>query len=332
MLKTAFAPHLNRHVKFGRKAPRIPHTKLRASKLIDLAQLEVPDTTNFRNGPGQPVLRNVYGNDELGDCVPAWLAHFLGLVTGAAGNAYIATLEQVVAMYSAIGGYVPGKPETDQGCDEDTAISFVEQTGWPNGTKALGAIAVDATNPKEIHAVNWLFEGTMFGVCLPAEWISPFPTSDGAIWDVAGPAVPDNGHCFGGVDNDPRGLLIDSWGLFLLITFAAIAKYAVSSAGGQLFAILTPDQVAKGMIKAPNGVDWGTIVASFNARGGHVPMPQPPAPPAPQPVTPGGPITLAGAQQLVEHGICGAPSFGPFVTKDAATAAANASLAHGWPK
>jgi hypothetical protein len=332
-MHSVFAPHLNKNIKLGgRKAPRIPHTKLKASKVIDVPSLVVPDTTSFRNS-APTVLRNVYGNDELGDCVPAWLGHFLGLVTANAGDPFTPTLDQVIAMYSAIGGYKPGDPSTDQGCDEDTAISYVEQTGWPNGTKALGAISVDATNAAEVHAVNWLFEGTMFGVGLPEAWISPFPSSDGVVWDVAGDPVPENGHCFGGVDNDPRGLVVDSWGLFLIVTFGAIAKYAVSNSGGQLFAILTPDQLAKGMAKAPNGVDWATIIQSFDARGGSVPMvtppaPLPPAPPAPMP--PPGPApstpTLQQAEAAVAHGIGSVAGFGPYIQRNSAQHAAQAAL------
>jgi hypothetical protein len=300
MLKTIYDPARDHFFKLGRRAPRVPHPKLKASRVLDLGKIAVPTTTNFR-AKANTSLRRLFKNDELGDCVCAWIAHYLGLVTGAAGAEYICTDDQVLKLYEAIGGYVPGDSSTDNGCDEDTAINYIETVGFPNGTKLLGAIAVDATNPAEIHACNFVFEGLTFAVGLADQWISPFPAGDGFVWDKA-PPNPQNGHSYGALDNDPRGVVVGTWGLEGIETFDAIAETAGPGTGGQLLALLTPDQLARGMTKAPNGVDWATIISFFNARGGNIPVPTPAPNPAPSPAPAKGP-TLAQAKAAIRDAI-----------------------------
>ena len=56
-----------------------------------------------------------------------------------------------------------------------------------------------------------------------------FRLQPGFVWDVAGPANPDNGHCFVGVGYTDIGVVIDSWGMLGTITWAAIAAYATTT-------------------------------------------------------------------------------------------------------
>src|SRR6185312_8679098 len=213
-LKTAYAPHLKRNVKFGRRQPRVPSPKLKASSFINLAAISVPSSTNYR-AKASASLRNIYGNDQLGDCVPAGCNHVAGLANANAGAPFVPTLAEVIADYEAIGVYVPGDESTDNGCDEDTAMAYYQQHGWANGTKAAGVISVDPTNDAEVRACLYLFENLIFGVGLPDAWISPFPSKDGFVWDVStASANPENGHCFVAVDLDTSSLVIDTWALY----------------------------------------------------------------------------------------------------------------------
>jgi hypothetical protein len=70
-------------------------------------------------------LAQVYANDSLGDCVIADIAHVVGVFTGGAGpEPFIYTRDQIITIYSAIGGYNPADPSTDQRCDEQTALNY----------------------------------------------------------------------------------------------------------------------------------------------------------------------------------------------------------------
>jgi hypothetical protein len=340
-LKRAFAPHLKHHVVFGRRRPKQLRQltgKLKAKDFLKLDAIDVPASTNYRPA-ADAVLREMYGNDELGDCVPAGFAHVLGVETGNAGKLYTETLKQVISDYSAIGGYKPGHPETDAGCDEETALAFYCQHGFANGSRAAGWLALDPNNPKQIAAAMYLFENLIFGVGLPEAWISPFPETDGFVWDAAGDSIPENGHCFVGVDLVPNGIVIDTWAIEGVVTWKAIAKYCSGNQGGQLFVLITPDQIDKAKAKAPNGLDWAALVSAFDAMGGKVPVPAPqppplPVPPSPPP-TPPAPapavtVTLAQAQQWAVDEIrrCRVPS----MSKATAERLAKEGLAAHWPR
>jgi hypothetical protein len=207
----------------------------------------------------------MYLNDQLGDCVIAGMAHLVGVFTGNAGQVPDQfTADQITGMYSAIGGYVPGDPSTDQGCDERTAMAYWQSQGAPAGSNQIaGWVSIDGTNIQRVKTALWLFENLLFGVELPDRWVNPAPEAPGFTWDVAGPTVEDNGHCFVGVGYDDRGVLIDTWGMLGTITYQAIAAYATAGGSGELYSVLTPAIVAKATAKAPNGYDWAALQADF---------------------------------------------------------------------
>jgi hypothetical protein len=308
-------------MKFGRRRPMPGAPKFRLKNYLRAALPTAPTSVDYTS-PAASVLANVYKNDVLGDCVVAGAYHVVGVESGNAGDLFTATDAQILADYSAIGGYVPGQPSTDQGCDEQTALNYWTSTGFANGTKLLGYLAVDPSNLPEVQAACWLFENLYFGVELPNAWINPFPSSSGFTWDAAGEPVPENGHCFIGAGYSTSGVIIDTWGMLGTLTWAAVQKYCAQSAGGALYVMLSPDQLAKGSAKAPNGVAWADLLSDFDSIGGHVPVP------VPAPAPPTGPATLANAQAWAAAGInAGAP----LQTRDQAIAAANAALAKGWP-
>ena len=259
-------------MKFGRRAPAADHPRLkhpchRAMAKYALGSLVVPPSADYI-APAASVLGNIYGNDLLGDCVIAGGYHLVGTATGNAGDLFTATQDQIIADYSAIGGYVPGDDSTDQGCDELTALSYWQEHGFANGTHLVGSLLIDASNQTEVQMAIWLFEGASMCASLPDAWISPMPSGNDFVWDVAGDPNPDHGHCVAAVGYHPGGVTIDSWALFGTVTWAALAKYFTMTANGSLFVWLTPDILAKGQAKAPTGFDWATLLQDFSAMGG----------------------------------------------------------------
>jgi hypothetical protein len=219
-----------------------------------------PDSVDYSQA-ALACLGNVYDNDTLGDCVIAGAYHVIGVATGnASGSPFIATNDQIVADYSAIGGYVPGQPGTDQGCDEQAAIAYWSSTGFADGSKLAGSAGVDGSNQEQCKQALNLFENLYFGMELPDEWITPFPSSPGFVWDVAGDPNPSNGHCVMACGYDADGVTICTWGMLGKLTWGAIAKYAVPANGGELYTLLTPDLLAAGQQAAPNGMAWGDLV------------------------------------------------------------------------
>lgn len=335
-MKELFAPHLGRPVRLGRKRPVAPTPRPKLARYLAGHAVPVtPPAACDYSAKASPVLLDVMGNDELGDCVIAGAYHLVGVWTGNAGPLFHATRKQILADYSAIGGYVPGDPSTDQGCDEDVAINYWRTRGFADGTKLAGGIHVDPTNRLEVQAALYLFENLFFGFELPDAWVDPFPVAAGFVWDMEGPPVPENGHCVVGVGYNAEGVIISTWGMLGIITWAALAKYGAASAGGAAYALLSPDQVLKGAARAPNGFAWEDLIRDFDALGGTVPVPAPtpeppsPEPPAPGPVPPPPAVTLDMAQEWVRTALAHA---NPLLTRAHAEKVALHALAAHWPK
>ena len=216
-----------------------------------------------------PALDQMYLNDQLGDCVIACMAHIEGVFIGnSGGGKQTIPASEILALYSAIGGYVPGDPSTDNGCDEQTALNYWQQKGLAGGKNKIKAwLSVDGSNPVEVRTALWLFENLMFGMELPDAWITPFPSEHGFVWDVAGAANPDNGHCVAGVGYKPSGIEISTWGMLGTITNAAIAEYATGGTQGELYTVLSQDAISKATLKAPNGFDFSQLLADLDSMG-----------------------------------------------------------------
>lgn len=287
-LKEVFATHLGHVVKLGGRKPSDPARKhLKLAHYLKAAALPAPPATCDYSAKAVS-LQNIYMNDQLGDCVIAGGYHVTGVETGNAGDGFVATDAQIVSDYSAIAGYVPGNPATDNGTDLPTAMDWWSKNQFADGTKLTAYVAVDATNQTEVMQALFLFEHVYIGMALPDAWVNPFPSGNGFVWDD-GPPDPNNGHCVMAVGYNAQGLQIDSWGLIGTLTWAAVAHLCSAAGQGELFVMLTPDQLAKGQSVAPNGVAWADLVADFDAMGGNVPAPAP----APQPVPPPAPVPPA---------------------------------------
>lgn len=205
-----------------------------------------------------------------GNCVPAGMFHIEGILTAnGGGRPFIPSMDQVWALYSAIEG-PPGYPAIDNGCDEVTALNLWQQSGLLSTNprhKIAGWLAIDGNNQAECRTALWLFENLLFGFELPDAWVNPMPSASGFTWDVAGDPDPNNGHCVVATAYTPSDLRIATWGMWGLLTNAAVAKYTAGSAGGELYCILSADGLVKGSQKCPAGIDWAQMQQDFSAIG-----------------------------------------------------------------
>lgn len=328
-MKQVFAPHLGRHVTFGRRRPLVtaeshPHLFKSASKYALASTLPAaPAKVDFYSA-ARAALGDVLGNDSLGDCTAAGACHLVESITANAGAPVALSREQAIAFYAQSCGYVPGNPATDQGGDEIAVLTSWRDKGLDGkGAHAIkGWLSVDPSNPALIATCNWLFGGLYFGVELPLSWTSPMPSGDGFVWDADKPDM-EQGHCFVGVGSDARGIQIDTWGLIGTITYAAIARLCMPGSYGNLFAVLTDEIISKARGLAPSGFDWEQLVADFDDEGGSVPLP----PPAPRPA-PTSPPSCAEAQAAVSSALAAGH---PLMTREQAMATAASALAPLWP-
>lgn len=326
-MKTVHAPHLGQSVVLGgRKRPVTSGLAPRLSALLRASDLPTPpDTTALWTPVADVAMRNIYLNNVRGCCVIAGRYHRLGQITAnGCGKPFIATDQQIISDYTDIGNFNPADPDhTDNGCDMETAANYGVSHGYADGSRDAGWITVDAADWNLVKLAFWLFENADLGMELPAQWLSNFPDKDGVVWDVAGDPDPSNGHNVAGGDVDTDGLWIDTWGLKLKLTKTALAKYAARSGNGELIIHVNQGQLIKGMLKAPNGVDWIRLLGYFDELGGHATI-MPPVISLPEPT---GPVTLGEAEGWMELAF---KSGGLLMTRAHAQALAIAAMKQRW--
>lgn len=153
-------------------------------------------------------------------------------------------------------GFDPTNPATDRGGDLQATLAFIKAHGlYPDGRgKVASWCAVDAAKPALIRAALDAFGSLYTGCCLAPEWMQG--PHEGFVWDVTG-SVPDPamGHCTAWFDYNAVGVIVNSWGLFGQITWAAIAKHWGKSAGGEIYAVFSTDWLNKATQAAPSGLN-----------------------------------------------------------------------------
>jgi hypothetical protein len=267
--------------KLGRYRPVARGRRLSLKNYLKKVGIPVAPPSEDYSAPAKVELDNIYLNDQLGDCVIAAGYHIVGVATANSGAAFDASKPQIIADYSAIGGYNPSAPPdangnnpTDQGCDEVTAMNYWCEKGFANKTVGAGWIEIDATNQQELEQALYLFEHVLLTLELPDAYYGPngqnAPTASGFTWDVAGSSDPDDGHAIMGMGYTATGIKIDTWAMLGSMTWAAVAKYCIAPAGGA-YVMLTPDVIVRATQKAPSGVDWNSLVDDLNSLGANIP-------------------------------------------------------------
>ena len=220
-----------------------------------------------------PALSNIDGNGTYGDCVCAWIIHMVCAITAAAGNPVVLGEADALALYTAVTGFNPSDPSTDQGTDPIAALQYVQQNGIDGkGThKIAGWLTVDASNPVLIRQMLDLFgPALMMWLCLPDSYMHAAASGPGFTWQKDTPDA-NNGHCIGSVGYVPGKLVIDTWGdMPGYIEDDAVASECTDVAGGGLVIVLTKEILSAATQKSPTGLDWTGILQVFDGLGGSV--------------------------------------------------------------
>lgn len=231
-----------------------------AARYFDLANLPpVPDAFAF-SPLGGSTMTDILGNDVLGDCTAAGVAHLIALLTGGGGAPVTITTAQTVAFYSLSTGYVDGDPSTDNGGDEVTVLTTWRDKGFDGkGLHAIaGFVQVDASNAALLKACMFLFGNLYFGLELPDTY-SEAPNS---VWGPGTPD-PDKGHCIVGTGATLTGININTWGEPDEFTYPGIADLCSDANGGMVFSVLSKEWISAASQKSPGMFDLATLQSDF---------------------------------------------------------------------
>lgn len=216
----------------GRARKRFPLTALfdpatLDPRNVDSSAFHLPTApAGFVGTKRKPV--GMLANDSIGDCVVAWMLHAIIVLTGKAKF----TAAQAVKIYSAIGGYIPGKPATDQGLDPVAAAKWwqkngiVDSAGVRHELIAYGVIKLldfDALR----DALNLAADGVAVGVSLnlPYSAQDQFPTRKWSVVTGSRSQV-EGGHQVLGCNDDGENTGLGTWGDEVEADRAFMNKYS----------------------------------------------------------------------------------------------------------
>jgi hypothetical protein len=190
----------------------------------------------------------MFGNDTIGDCECARIAHMLMNFTAHTGTMVIPTVAEVIAAYSAISGYDPTTGANDNGCATPDVLNYWQNTGIA-GHKIAGWVQCDSTQ-EAIEQAIWLFGGAAIDILIYQSMMDQ--TQDGEPWDnptgdVLGyHAVPAEGF---GSD----GLTVITWGQLQQMGWPTCLQVLQGC-----YAVITQDWIEQNG-KAPNGFDLAAL-------------------------------------------------------------------------
>lgn len=187
-------------------------------------------------------------NGRLGTCSCAALGHMLQAHVALTGKALTITDDDIIKMYSAISGYVPGKPETDRGAMMIDALRHLKNVGLA-GYRIGAFVRVDPQNVVELQAAVNLFGGVYVGADMPNR------VTTQVVWDLPLADERDSrdkpgsmgGHAFTILKYDRRHWGLATWAA----TYAATGDW-VDMYVDEAWAIISPSWVS-GDEPAPNG-------------------------------------------------------------------------------
>lgn len=195
-------------------------------------------------------------NDKYGDCVEAGFSHMVQIWGDRAGKPFVPDDTEVIDAYTAITGFNPNDPSTDQGTDMLTAVKYWKATGMA-GQMVSAYATVNPLNRDQVsESIAW-YGGLYIGMQLPKSAQSQV----GKVWAVGtGPdaaAGSWGGHCVPLCGYDAKSLWCVTWGALQELTWDFLATYC-----DEAFVLLAQEWVAASG-EAPCNLAWGQLMADL---------------------------------------------------------------------
>jgi hypothetical protein len=236
-------------MKLGRNPRRYDPRNLRMARYTTAELPPPPDSVDWTQDVSDI---GMLLNDVEGDCTCAGAGHMIQEWTAYAGNECVPTDDQIQAVYEAVGGYVPGDPTTDNGCNMQDVLNYWRNTGIA-GHKIAAYVSVDYTNLTEVKQAIALFGNVYLGVNLPVS------VQGAASWELPEPDDPNGvpgswgGHCITSPKYDADKITVWTWGKALDMSWDFLLKY-----GEEAWAVLSNDWTESSGL-APSQFDLATL-------------------------------------------------------------------------
>ena len=205
--------------KLGKKSKRVDARTFKLSRYFLGNLPPVPAAVDWS---GKVPSWGMMLNDSIGDCTCAGAGHAEMCWTSNAGTEFIPADAQILNAYEAIGGYNPGDPSTDQGCDMLSALNFWRNSGIAGRTITAYA-EVDPKNRQQVMASVAFFGGLYIGVNLPQSAMDA--TNSNQVWSNTTDTNILGGHCVLIVAYNSSGPVCVTWGQLQQMTWDWFQTY-----------------------------------------------------------------------------------------------------------
>lgn len=202
------------------------------------------------------------GNDTVGDCVIAGADHETMLWTTEGSAEASFTAANAISDYSAITGYNPNNPNSDQGTEVRTALDYRRNTGMIDASgkrhKIAAFLLLDQSNfLNELIEAVYLFSATGIGINFPESAMAQF--NAGQPWTVVPGSKIDGGHYIPIVGYDQNYVYCVTWGKVHPMTREFLTTYC-----DEAWAILSQEFInGKGV--SPEGFNLAQLQADLAA-------------------------------------------------------------------
>lgn len=200
--------------KLGRLPNRATQPRLRLAQFATA----VPPPPASANWYSRVLSWPMYANDSVGDCTCAEIGHTVGSASAYTSSEVEFTDQQILAVYSAVTGYNPADPSTDQGAVIQDVLTYWRKTGIA-GHKLLAFAEVDVSNRTEVMQAAAAFGSLDLGHTVTSGDMSAF--DGGKAWSTSYAAGPvEGGHSTELVGYDSGGGWLVTWGQVQRFTWA----------------------------------------------------------------------------------------------------------------
>lgn len=214
-------------MKLGKLPARKDSIKL---KLVDYLGALPPAPSKYSHTALETAPWEMLGNDQVGDCVLAGAGHETMLWNAEAKKTVTITTKNALSDYSAITGYNPNDPNSDQGTDMQVAASYRKKTGIidAKGQRHKVGAYLAVTPSKDLFKQSMYLFGTVgIGIEFPASAMTQF--NQGKNWTIVKGSKIEGGHYIPAVGYDSRYVYVITWGKLIKASWGFILKYTDES-------------------------------------------------------------------------------------------------------
>lgn len=199
----------------------------------------------------------MFGNDTIGDCTCACIAHMLMLSTSHTGKMVTPDPADVIAAYSAVSGYDPATGANDNGAAITDVLNYWQTTGLA-GHKILGWAEIDAANDANVNSAIWAFGGVDCGFNVPQSAMDEF--DNGLAWTVVPDSAIEGGHSVPIFGEGVLGKTCVTWAKRQQLLQSFFITYF-----DECYCVLTQDWIDNATGLAPNMMNMDALIAALAA-------------------------------------------------------------------